>query len=269
MYGPKLNRSLNPKTEILISGGANGALSSFVSALCNEGDELLLFEPAYPAYYDYVELAGAKMKTVPLTVKEGEWVFDAQQVRAALSDKTKVFVLNTPHNPTGKCFTREEQETLTEILKDFPHVVVIADEVYDFLTFDNKEHVRFATIGDNWNRTITMYSGGKLLNCTGWKVGWSIGPQKLIRLGGIVNNVTTFSTNTPAQVAISKSLKKAFEPDPQTGTIFVDLSKHNFSAVRDFLYKELKEMDLPWEPLPCHSGYFMMVNIEKCKDMVP
>jgi aspartate/methionine/tyrosine aminotransferase len=119
-------------------------------------------------------------------------------LRKAFSSKTKMLVLNTPHNPTGKCFTREELETISEILKDFPDVVVLSDEVYDFLTFDGLEHIPFATIGDNWNRTVTVYSGGKLLNATGWKVGWSIAPERILRLGGIINNTTTYCTNNPA-----------------------------------------------------------------------
>lgn len=108
-----------------------------------------------------------------------------------------MLVFNTPHNPTGKCFSLEEQLAITEVLKDFPRCLVIADEVYDFLTFDGLKHVSFASIGENWRRTITIYSGGKLLNATGWKIGWAVGPASLIRLGGIINNTTCYCTNHP------------------------------------------------------------------------
>jgi aspartate/methionine/tyrosine aminotransferase len=107
-------------------------------------------------------------------------------------------VLNTPHNPTGKCFTKTELEEISTILKEFPDCKVLSDEVYDFLTFDGVEHIPFASIGDNWLKTITVYSGGKLLNATGWKVGWAIAPPDLLRLGGIMNNTTFYCQNTPA-----------------------------------------------------------------------
>lgn len=105
-----------------------------------------------------------------------------------MSYKTRLLILNSPHNPTGKCFTREELETITEILLDYPDCMVLSDEVYDFLTFDNVEHIPFASIGDNWNKTITIYSGGKLMNATGWKIGWAIAHPKLLKMGGIINN---------------------------------------------------------------------------------
>jgi len=118
-------------------------------------------------------------------------------LRSALSPKTKILVLNTPHNPTGKCFTEEELLQITEVLQDFPDCIVLSDEVYEFLTFDNKQHISFAKLKDNWNRTISVYSGGKLLNATGWKVGWAIGPHKIMKMVGIVNNAVNYMTNHP------------------------------------------------------------------------
>ena len=134
-------------------------------------------------------------------------MLDIERLRQTLTSKTRCLIFNTPHNPTGKCFTRQEQQAITDVLKDFPRCVVITDEVYDFLTFDGLDHVPFASIGDNFKRTVTIKSGGKLLNCTGWKVGWAIGPAELIRLGGIMSNTTVYCTNHPAQVAIADSLK--------------------------------------------------------------
>ena len=115
-----------------------------------------------------------------------------------MTQKTKVLVINTPHNPTGKAFTREELEEITDILEDFPNCVVVADEVYDFLTFDNIKHVSFAAIGDNWKRTISIYSGGKLFNATGWKIGWGIGPERILRHLAIVTSALNYCTNNPA-----------------------------------------------------------------------
>jgi len=177
LYGPKLNRAIDPLTEILVTSGANGSLSAFITALVNKGDEMVTFEPAFPMYFDHAQLSGGVLKTVPLECKQdGIWQFNVDTLRSTLSESTKLLILNSPHNPTGKCFSRQEMEAISEVLKDFPKVVVLSDEVYDFLTFDSNEHIPFATIGDNWNRTISVYSGGKKLNATGWKVGWAIGP---------------------------------------------------------------------------------------------
>ena len=130
-----------------------------------------------------------------------------------MSEKTKVLILNTPHNPTGKCFSREEIETISEILDDYPNVVVLSDEVYDFLTFDGHEHIPFAAVGNNWHRTVSIYSGGKLLMATGWKIGWAIGPERIIKLGGIIHNTVTYCLNNPGQIAISRSLDVVRQPN--------------------------------------------------------
>lgn len=155
-------------------------------------------------------------------------MFDPEVLRSTLSEKTKVLILNSPHNPTGKCFSLEEQEKITEILKDFPNVVVISDEVYDFLTFDGLKHIPFSSIGDNWNRTVTIYSGGKLLNATGWKVGWAIAPEKILRLGGIINNTTAYCCNNPGQIAMSEALKIVEKKQDGQDLTFVEQAQHNF-----------------------------------------
>ena len=99
-------------------------------------------------------------------------------------------------------------QQISDILDDCPHVLVLSDEVYDFLTFDGLEHVCFSTVGNNWDRTVSIFSGGKLFSCTGWKVGWAIGPQNLIYNGGIICNTVFYCFNTPGQVAMSNSLDK-------------------------------------------------------------
>jgi aspartate/methionine/tyrosine aminotransferase len=206
-YGPKLGRKIDPMTEVLVTCGANGALCSFFQALVNPGDEVVTFEPMFQMYIDHMQLVGATLKGVPLEVdKNRQWVFDPKKLRKALTKKTKLLILNSPQNPSGKCFSKKEMLQITESLKDYPDVVVMSDEVYDFLTFDKTEHVRYAALGNNWERTITVYSGGKLFNATGWKIGWAIATPKLLKLGGIINNTITYSCNTPGQVAMAKSL---------------------------------------------------------------
>ena len=123
--------------EILVTVGANGALNSYIMALCNEGDEMVAFEPSFPMYFDHIDVAGGTVKTVPLEEKDGQWNLNIDAFRAVLSEKTKLIIMNSPHNPTGKCFTLEEQTQISEVLKDFPDIVVLSDEVYDRLIFDD------------------------------------------------------------------------------------------------------------------------------------
>ena len=172
----------------------------------------MTFCPMFPPYLDHAEMANATINAVPLEYHDEKWTFDPEKLRAALSrHQTKVFMFNTPHNPTGKVFSPDEIQTISDILDDCPHVVTLADEVYDFLTFDGLPHTHFASVGNNWDRTVSVFSGGKLLNCTGWRVGWSIGPPNLIRLGGVIANAVYYCFNIPGQIAIANSLDKLTE----------------------------------------------------------
>lgn len=146
----------------------------------------------------------------------------------------------------------------------------MADEVYDFLTFDGLEHVSFATLGDNWERTVTVKSGGKLLNATGWKVGWAIAPPRLLRHGAILNSTLVYCQNTPAQYAMARSLELIRDPSYtyQDGLGYAAYQRKIYTEVRDYLNQEIAEMDLPWKPLPCHSGYFMIADASDCRKLV-
>ena len=180
---------------------------AFINAFCNEGDEVVSFEPMFALYLDHTQFSGARMHGVPLYLDNNEWKFDPEMLRIALSRPTsKIFVFNSPHNPTGKVFTREEMQLISDILDDFPHVLTLSDEVYEFLTFDGHSHTHFDSVGNNWNRTVSIFSGGKLLNATGWKIGWTIGPEKLIQFGGVIANTVFSCFNTPGQLAVANSL---------------------------------------------------------------
>jgi len=196
----------------LVTHGANGALGSFIGAFCNKGDVVVSFEPMFPMYLDHVEMNGGIHMGIPLRPDEnGIWQYNIDEMRKILSDpRVRLVIVNSPHNPTGKVFTREEQEGIGKVIAEFPHIVVFSDEVYDFLPFDGKEHVPFALCGDNWKRTVSVYSAGKLFNCTGWKVGWGIGPEAIMRMGGIIYSTVTYTLNTPAQVAIGNCIDQAF-----------------------------------------------------------
>lgn len=120
IYGQRFNRKINPLTEILITPGANGALHAFISAFINPGDEIAMFDPQFPLYLDHIRICSGTVKSCPLEIKDGQWTFDPQKLRDTLSDKTRMFIFNNPHNPTGKNFTKEEIEQISKVLDEFP-----------------------------------------------------------------------------------------------------------------------------------------------------
>jgi len=174
----------------------------------NPGEEILTFEPFFPPYVEHSELAQGVLKSVPLELSENgnQWVFNPDKLRKAITPKTKVFILNNAHNPTGKIFAKEELEQISDILKAYPNVIVIADEVYEFLVYDKTDYTYFANIGENFKRTISVFSGGKLFNATGWKVGWSIGPKELLKNASVLTNTVFYCFNSVGQIAMARSL---------------------------------------------------------------
>lgn len=140
--------------------------------------------------------------------------FDPAELRAALSKSTsKILILNSPQNPTGKVFSLEEMQEISRILDDNPHVLVIHDSVYDFLAYDDHRHYSFASLPKNWERTVTVYSGGKLANATGWKVGWMIAPRNIVELVEVVHFPLFMGFNYPCQAAFGKAFKQFKEQE--------------------------------------------------------
>ena len=132
---------LDPLKEVLGTLGANGSIHSFIMGMLNPGEELVTFEPMFPMYLDHIEMSGGKLRSIPLTYKDSKWTFNPDELYKALSSPlVKVFIFNTPHNPTGKVFSVEEMQLISDILDEFPDIKVISDEVYDFLTFDDLKH---------------------------------------------------------------------------------------------------------------------------------
>jgi kynurenine aminotransferase len=143
-------------------------------------------------------MAGAKVRFVPLEFKDNKWSFNPDNLKTVLSDKTKVLILNNAHNPTGKLFTDEELHVISDFVKPYPNLIVLSDDVYEYLVFDGKQTILFASIDDNWNRTISVFSGGKLFSATGWKIGWGVGPADLINAASVVSTTTVYCVNAPA-----------------------------------------------------------------------
>lgn len=175
-------RNIDPTSEVLVTNGAIGAIYAAVNNLVGPGDEVLMFEPFYSQYVNHVEFAGGKPVTAPMsTDADGKWSFDFDHLEKLINENTKLLMITNPHNPSGKIFTEAEIKRLTEMLDKHPQVTVLADDVYFFLPFDGRKHVSFANYSEsNWKKTINIFSSGKMMNATGWKVGWAIGPKDLV-----------------------------------------------------------------------------------------
>jgi N-succinyldiaminopimelate aminotransferase len=192
----------DPDTEILVTAGATEALTASILALCDPGDEAVVFEPTYDTYTAAIALAGARQRVV--TLQEPGWSFDAHALRGAFSNRTKVLILNSPHNPTGKVFTREELSLLAELCVEHD-VVAVTDEVYEHLVYDG-EHVPLASLPGMRDRTVTISSAGKTFSLTGWKVGWACASPELLGAVRSVKQHLTYVNGAPFQPAVALGL---------------------------------------------------------------
>ncbi|CCH76269.1 Aminotransferase ybdL [Nostocoides japonicum T1-X7] len=194
---------LDPRTEVLVTAGATEAIAATVLALCEPGDEVVTFEPYYDSYAATIALAGAVRRTSVLRFPD--FAVDEASLRAAFSDRTRLVLLNTPHNPTGKVFTREEVELVCALAREHD-AWVVTDEVYEHLVFDGLTHVAAATLPGMRERTLTISSGGKTFSTTGWKVGWVSGPGEAIAGVRAVKQFLTYVASGPFQPAIARGL---------------------------------------------------------------
>ncbi|MER7071238.1 pyridoxal phosphate-dependent aminotransferase [Terrabacter sp. NPDC000476] len=194
---------LDPSSQVLVTVGATEAIASVVLALCEPGDEVVTFEPYYDSYAATIALAGATRRTSVLRFPD--FAVDEASLRAAFSPRTRLVLLNTPHNPTGKVFTRAELELVASLAREHD-AWVVTDEVYEHLVFDGAEHVPVATLPGMFDRTITISSAGKTFSATGWKVGWLSGPAEAVAAARTVKQFLTFVGSGPFQPAVALAL---------------------------------------------------------------
>ena len=260
-YARFYNYQVNPLSEVVVTNGATEAIFCACLALLNPGDEVVVLEPFYDSYLASIKLSGAK--AIPVTLKAPDFHFDIEELKAAISDKTKLLIVNNPHNPTGKVFTAEEIKIIGDLAKkhDF---YLLSDEVYEFLTFD-VAHKPTATYEDLKERTITISSTGKTFGLTGWKIGWAIGPAALIKAIHNVHQFSTFCVAHPLQVAMAEALMKMDE-------YLVDF-RADYKKKKELLVTGLKE--LGFNVLSPKGTYFAMAllpegenDIDYCKKLI-
>jgi N-succinyldiaminopimelate aminotransferase len=193
---------LDPDSQVQVTFGATEAIAAALLGLCDPGDEVVAFDPWYDSYPAGAALAGAHLRTVAL--QPPDWSFDPAELDAAITKRTKLILLNSPHNPTGKVFSREELETVAAACRD-RDLIAVTDEVYEHLVFEGR-HIPLSTLPGMSERTLTVSSAGKTFSVTGWKIGWATGPADLVAALRGAKQFLSFAGGTPLQHATAAAL---------------------------------------------------------------
>jgi N-succinyldiaminopimelate aminotransferase len=238
----------DPVDEISITCGVTEALHAAITCFVNPQDEVIVFEPFYECYVPSIRLAGGI--PVGVTLQPPSFRFDPVQLRGAFSSRTKAIIVNTPHNPSGTVFSVEELTIIADLCKEFD-VLAITDEVYEHIVFDNQKHVRLATLPGMRERTLTLSGAGKTFSCTGWRIGWAIGPAIMQDAMRRLRQLTVFAAPTPLQFAVAAGLGL---PDSYYRQLAADYQQR-----RDLLRSALTGCGL--KPNMPAGGFFALTDV--------
>ncbi|MCL4303620.1 MAG: aminotransferase class I/II-fold pyridoxal phosphate-dependent enzyme [Anaerolineae bacterium] len=240
--------AVNPATEVTVTSGATEAIFATIMGLVNPGDEVILFEPYYDSYLPSVQMAGGVPRFY--TLRPPDWAIDRDELAALFSDKTKLIVVNTPHNPTGKVYTEAELHLIAELCQTHD-VIAVVDEVYEHIIFDGLQHISLGTMPGMAGRTVTISSAGKTFSMTGWKIGWAVAAAELNQAVFRVHQFLTYSVAAPLQEGVVAALQVADDYYAELAAMY--------QANRDFLAAALAEAGL--KPIMPQGTYFIMVDI--------
>ena len=241
---------VDPATQVVVTAGATEAIAAALLALVDPGDEVVVLEPFYDSYVACIAMAGGVRRGV--TLRAPDFRLDADALRAAVTDRTKLVLLNTPHNPTGAVLTREELQVVADVAVEHD-LLVVTDEVYEHLLFDRREHVPICTLPGMWDRTLTISSAGKTFSFTGWKVGWVTGPADLVASVYAAKQWLTFSNAAPMQPAVAEALDKE--------TSFYEELARELEAKRDLLCEGLAGLDV--DVYVPEATYFVTTDVRR------
>ena len=245
--------SYDVATEVTISAGATEAVFAAISAFVHEGDEVICFEPVFDIYPPAIDFN--KGKLIRIKLETPHFHYDWDKVAALVNPKTKLIILNTPHNPTGKILTAIDIEKLVAIVKN-TSIVVISDEVYEHMVFDGKSHLSLASHPQLYDRTVVIASLGKVFHCTGWRIGYCLAPKYLTAEIRKVHQFVTFSANTPIQYAMADFLEQQEN--------YLSLSKF-FQQKRDFFIAQMSGSAFKF--LPTDGSYFLLADYSAISQM--
>ncbi|CEM21121.1 unnamed protein product [Vitrella brassicaformis CCMP3155] len=297
-YSRHFDRDIDADTEVAVTIGASQALYVAMQSLLSAGDEVILMEPFFNLYDGQVRLAGGVPRYVPMDWREGSggqrgsWRVDFDVLRQQINPLTRLIILNTPQNPSGKVWERSELEELASIVREHPNLMVISDEVYKFMVFDEPSqtaaasplpaasageadsdssddgegeyrgkpagHIHFASLPDMWERTLTVSSAGKTFSITGWQVGWLVGPAQWLTRVQLRLPFMQFCAPTPLQQALCNILTEASEPYREFSTYY-DWLRHEYQDKQGKLCAALERAGI--EARPGNGGFFVMAEI--------
>ena len=240
--------SIDPEQEITVCCGATEAMIASLLAVLNPGEEVVVFEPFYENYGPDAIISGAVPRFVPL--HPPEWTFDPEELAAAFSDRTRALILNTPNNPTGKVFSREELETIARIVRN-SNAYVLTDEIYQYLVYEGRRHISMAALPGMRERTITINSMSKTYSVTGWRVGWAVAPPEITQAVRKMHDFLTVGAAAPLQQAGITALRL---PDEYYNKLQADYLKR-----RDRLLAALE--DAGFKCFKPYGAYYIMTDI--------
>jgi aspartate/methionine/tyrosine aminotransferase len=243
-------REIDPDREISVASGATEVIFDAIQAFMGPGEEVIAFEPFYDSYPAGATIAGGALR--PVTLYPPDWRFDPEELRAAFTPRARLLLLNTPHNPTGKVFRRDELTQIAVLCQE-RDVVALTDEVYDRILFDGAAHVPLATLPGMWERTLTINSTGKTFSMTGWKIGYAVGPAPLNAALRAVHQFVTFATATPFQEAMATALEVALALG------YYEELRAAYARRRELMRVALAGAGLP--SLPIGGSYFLMADL--------
>lgn len=236
------------ETEVTITAGGTEALFAAIAALVNAGDEVILFDPAYDSYDPSIRLNGGI--PIHIKLKPPHFGVDWQEVKSKITSRTRMIMINTPHNPTGSVLSEQDLKTLEKIAIE-NNIIVLSDEVYERIIFDNQQHQSILKFPKLAAQSVAVFSFGKTFHATGWKVGYALAPENLTREIRKAHQFITFSVNTPVQLALAEYLK-----NPEN---YLSLGGF-YQRKRDFFLDQIKGSS--FKPLPCFGSYFQLLSYE-------
>lgn len=253
-YSPLVGQTIDPTAQIVTTVGATEAIYSTIQAFVNPGDEVIIMQPYYDSYAACIAMAGGIPVVVSLKNEPSGWKLDYDELRKAVTPKTKALIINNPHNPVGKVFTRDELDQIAQIATEYD-LLVIADEVYETLVYSDSVSpmIKFASLPGMFDRTVTIGSAGKAFGITGWKIGWIIASAEISRSIWLVHQFVPFSVATPLQEAVAD----CFDEASKSG--YFEANSRQYETLRDKLLKTLQRTG--FRTMNPDGGYFIVADV--------